>query len=91
LGESRHSSLDDKTLKGSSFWLIPQESTVLHSDSKDSFLCLTGIEIFILAELGFEGFIYTPNLIFPEEANELLGILVSLLVMRALEALESLG
>lgn len=78
-------------LESSSLVLIPQESTVLHSDSKDSFLCLAGIEIFMLEEVEFEPLCSRPALCLFELADDLLDCLPSLLIMRAFEALESLG
>ncbi len=51
--------------------LSPQESTVLHSDSKDSFLSLAGTEIFMFDEEDFEPVFSRPVLFLFELADDL--------------------
>lgn len=91
LGEEGLSEWTVEMLKSSSFVLSPQESTVLHSDSKDSFLSLAGTEIFMFDEEDFEPVYSRPVLFLFELADDLLESLASLVIMRAFEALESLG
>lgn len=91
LGEEGLSEWTVEMLKSSSFVLSPQESTVLHSDSKDSFLSLAGTEIFMFDEEDFDPVYSRPVLFLFELADDLLESLASLVIMSALEALESLG
>ena len=57
----------DDVFKKSSLMLMWQESTVLHSDSKDSFLCLAGIN-----SLHAQVVTSTPTLPIAEDSNSII-------------------